>query len=263
MKYAILAKLGGELVSADEADYDDYKGFLRCPNCKEPVFLRKSHLRNETEISSSFVHHKAVPEVSVCELRVGRYTKNDIENIYAKARGQRLEKLKISLWKYLKRNLVINLKVYPTFAQDIKKIKLLEEIVNYGMEILSTNIEFIVDNTLPRVEVLLINKDSRMAIVPEMQPFFDAFIKENKSSWRLHCKIVREALDLFLSSQYMKEIRYRLLCCLCHHKSLESTPELLDLDTESIEWKEKFAAYITLQVTFVFLTVDWINIFDK
>jgi hypothetical protein len=31
MKYATWGKLGGELIIADEADYDDYKGFLKCP----------------------------------------------------------------------------------------------------------------------------------------------------------------------------------------------------------------------------------------
>ncbi|MBH8564444.1 hypothetical protein I8748_20035 [Nostoc sp. CENA67] len=262
MKYAILIKLGGEIIAADEADYDDYKGFLKCPNCKEPVFLRKSHLRNEIEIGSFFVHHKAMPEVSACELRVGRYSKQDVEIIAAKAKGQRLEKLKISLWKFLKNNLTINLKSWSTSASDVKRIKFLGEVVDYGMEILENNVNFIIDNTLPRVETLFIEKDPKIAIIPEMQPFFDAFLKQNKSNWRLHCKITREALELFLSSHSMKEIRYRLLCCLCHPKALESVPELLDLDAETVEWREKFTAYLTLQVTFVFLTVDWINIFE-
>ncbi|MBD6620152.1 hypothetical protein FNW02_31265 [Komarekiella sp. 'clone 1'] len=262
MKYATLGKLGGELIIADEADYNDYKGFLKCPNCKEPVFLRKSHIRNEIQIPSSFVHHKAVKEVSACELRVGRYTKQDVEIISAKAKGQRLDKLRISLWKYLKHNLTISLKSWSKSAEDVKKVKLLSEVVDYGKEILEGNVEFILDNTLPRTEILLSEKDPLIAITTEAKPFFDTFLKENKSNWKLHCKVAREALELFLSSQSMKEIRQRMLCCLCHPTALQSLPELLDLDTETPEWKEKFTAYLTLQITFIFLTVDWIKIFD-
>ncbi|MBE9053680.1 hypothetical protein IQ243_25425, partial [Nostocales cyanobacterium LEGE 11386] len=216
MKYAIFVKLGGEIITAEDADYEDYKGFLKCPNCKEPVFLRKAHMRNDIQVPSSFVHHKAVPEVSACELRVGKYTKQDIEAISTTARNQRLTKLKISLWKYLKYNLTINLKSWSTYAKDAKKVKLLNDIIDYGMQILENNVNFILENTLPRTEILFKNKDSRITVVPEMEPFFNAFLKDNKSNWQLHCKITKEALELFLVSNSMKEIRYRLLCCLCH-----------------------------------------------
>ncbi|MBD6620646.1 hypothetical protein FNW02_33975 [Komarekiella sp. 'clone 1'] len=261
MKYAILVRLGGEIIAAEDADYEDYKGFLKCPICKEPVFLRKSHIRNNTQVPSSFVHHKSVPEISICELRVGKYTKQDIEAIATTARKQRLDKLRISLWKFLKYNLTIDLKSWSKYTQDAKKLKLLNEIIDYGMQNLDGNINFILDNTLPRVETLLKTKDSRIAVSPEIEPFINSFLKENKSHWQLHCKITREALELFLTSNSMKEIRYRLLCCLCHLTSLQSMPELLDLDMETDEWKGKFLAYITLQVTFVFLTVNWVKIF--
>lgn len=263
MKYAIVVKLGGEIIDASEADYSDFKGFLKCPECKEPVFLRKSFIRNNIEVSSSFVHYKAIPEVSVCESRVGKYSQTDIGVISAKARGQRLDKLRISMWKFLKRNLSISFKAYSKSATDAKKIKFLNDVIDFGTQILDSNIEFIIESTLPKIEILFKEKDSRIAINPKMQPFFDAFLKENKSNWKLHCKITKEALELFLSSPYMKEIRHRVLCCLCHPTTLQSIPELLDLDAETLEWREKFTAYLTLQITFIFLTVDWINIFDS
>lgn len=262
MKYAILVKLGGELIAAEYADYEDYKGFLKCPICREPVFLRKAYTRKNIQVPSSFVHHKSIPEISVCELRVGKYTKQDIQIIATTARNQRLTKLKISMWKYLKYNLAISLKSWSNHAKDAKKVKLLGDIIDYGMQVLENNIQFILENTLPRTEILFKNTDTRIAIIPEMQPFFDAFLKENKSNWQLHCKIAKEALELFLISNSMKEIRYRLLCCLCHPTVLQSMPELLDLDTETDEWRQKFLAYLTLQITFVFLTVNWIKIFD-
>jgi hypothetical protein len=263
MRYAILVKLGGEILDAQEADYDDYKGFLKCPECREPVFLRKAFIRNDIEVSASFVHHKAVAELSICELRVGKYSQTDVEIISTKVKGQRIQKLKISIWKFLKRNLTINLKAYPKFVSDAKRIKFLIDVIDYGMEILDSNVSFILDSTLPRVEILFQEKDPRIGIVPEMQSYFDAFLEQNKNSWKLHYKITKEALELFLSSQYMKDIRHRLLCCLCHPTTLQSVPELLDLNAETREWREKFTAYLTLQITFVFLTVDWVNIFNE
>lgn len=262
MKYAVLCKLGGELVAAVDADYDDYKGFLRCPDCKEPVFLRKSYIRNKIQIPSSFVHHKAIPEVSNCELRVGKYTIQDVENISAKAKGQRLKKLQISLWKYLKHNSTIDLKSWSKDAEDVKKIKFLGELVDYGMKILKNNTQLILDHALPRIGILLIEKDPHIVIMPGKQPLIDAFLKNYKSNWTLHCKIASEALDLFLSSQSMREIRYRMLCRLCHPTALQIMPKLLKLDIRTVKWKEEFSGYLVTQIVSIFLTVGWIKIFD-
>lgn len=262
MKYAIVSKLGGELLEACNADYEDYKGFLKCPNCKEPVFLRKSHSRDGKTIESSFIHHKAIREVSVCELRVGRYTQEEVTAIASKARGQRITKLNISMWKYLKTNLCINLKQWSQQKKQLESIDIGIHLIDYAHLVLRNNVEFMTDDTLPRVQELLLHQDPRVGIIPEMKPFFDKFIKENKAHWTLHCKIAQEALELFISSNYFKEMRYRLISCMCHPTSLESVPSLLDLDSATEEWKIRFAAYVTLQSSFIFLTVDWIKIFD-
>jgi len=38
MERALLTSLGGEPIYACNADYEDYKGFLKCEICRKPVF---------------------------------------------------------------------------------------------------------------------------------------------------------------------------------------------------------------------------------
>jgi len=262
MFYASLVSLGGELIEASQADYDNYKQFLRCPECGEPVFLRKAHQRGETQVKDAFVHHRAIPEVSFCEARVGRYSGEDIAVSRSKAKGQRLEKLKISLWKYLKQNLSADLSSWSTYVREAKRIKFVGEVVEYGKKVLAANPFLILDDTLPGIAAFILAKNSRIRVSPHMEDTLSKFTKTRSRDWNLHCLITREALELFLHSESMAEIRFRLCCTLCNPKILESVPALLDLDTETKEWKEQFTVYLTFRVVCVFLLVDWISIWQ-
>lgn len=99
MKYAKAMKLGGELVSADECNYDDFKRLVPlCPECSEPVFLRKGSDRVSTKgkkfkIPQHWSHFDSVSEEqkASCEARVSAYTEKDRQRIASKARGQRLK----------------------------------------------------------------------------------------------------------------------------------------------------------------------------
>ena len=161
MQYAKLLKLGGQVIEASSADYEDYKGFLLCPECGESVFLRKAYQRGESIVKSAFVHHRAIPEVSKCELRVGSYSLDDIKAFASQARGQRLASLRVSMWKYLKTTMAINLKQWSFFVSQAKQ-GLLKEVVDYGVEVLANNVAFIVEGTLPRVSDLVKRQDSRI-----------------------------------------------------------------------------------------------------
>ena len=57
------------VIKASECDYAEHDGFLLCLVCDEPVFLRKSHVRNGHKVSDAFVHHKDSKFASTCELR--------------------------------------------------------------------------------------------------------------------------------------------------------------------------------------------------
>lgn len=263
MKYAKLIRLGGELIEASNADYSDYKGFLRCPECDEPVFLRKSHQRGNVPVPDAFVHHKAVPQVSACEMRVGKYDSVTVQQKRSQAHGQRIRKLQISLWKFLKQNLAVSLRGWEKYVHDVKRVPFLGEVVDYGKQVLEGNQVFILEDTLSNVSELLRMQDERIGISPEMEKTITTFIKVRSRDWQLHSMVAKEALDLFLKSPTMAENRHRLCCCLCHPTVLQAMPELLDLDAATEEWRSKFVAYITLQVVFVFLMVDWIGLFNE
>jgi hypothetical protein len=158
MEYATLIKAGGELIPANKANYQDYYGFLKCPECNEPVFLRQGHLRQGREIKASFVHHKAVPEISVCELRIGKYSQEDIETFATKAKKQRLQKLSISLWKYLKTNMSINFKSYEKVRNDTKHNPTFKFLLDYADDYLKNNSDLIVDEFIPVIGEILQGK---------------------------------------------------------------------------------------------------------
>ena len=101
MKYASAMKYGGELVDAQDCDYDSFKELVPlCPNCKEPVFLRTGGQRESVkgkayQIGPHWCHFKGISkeQVAGCELRVNGYTEKDRAKIAAQARGQRLKLL--------------------------------------------------------------------------------------------------------------------------------------------------------------------------
>ena len=106
MKLAAAMKYGGELVNAEECDYDSFKQLVPlCPNCKEPVFLRVGSDRlsvkgKEFKIGPHWCHFKGISaeQVASCESRVSGYTENDRQRIAAQARGQRLKLLQRWFW---------------------------------------------------------------------------------------------------------------------------------------------------------------------
>lgn len=263
MKYALLSSVGGEPIQAEEADYEHYKGFLKCPACGKPVFLRKEHNRRGRQICSAFIHHKAIPEVSICELRVGNYSKEDVESLSTKARGQRLARLRVSLWKYIKTNMAIDLSRWSHYKREIDNSAVGQTLVNYTEEFMDINKDFVLQETLEKCQNIFINSHDLIGIESGAQKFFEPFIEKNRYRWELHYKITKEMLDSFLKNPDFEMIRHRLYCCLCHPDLFWRMPGLIDKDIRSEEFLETFGAYLTLEITFVFLTIDWIEIFKK
>jgi hypothetical protein len=260
MKYALLTKIGGELIPASKADYQDYYGFLKCPICNEPVFLRKGHLRNGQEIQASFVHHKAIPEISTCELRVGNYSKEDIETFAAKARNQRIQKLNISMWKYLKSNISVYFNGYEQIRNKAKGNLTFGHLLDYGDECLLNNNDLIVDEFIPVLSEMLQNKDNYITILQQKLGQLNEFLSDLKSDWELHEKITKEAAELFLSPA-MKEIRYRVLTVLCYPDNMQLlNRDLVTLNMQTEAWQKLFSNYLNQQICLVLLTVNWIKL---
>lgn len=106
MRYASSMFFGGQLIDADDADYDSYRDLgLLCPNCKEAVFLQATSQRHVGEtliqIPAHFKHFKASKDpalVKECESRVQKYDALEFQRRASQVRNQRLRLLQRHFW---------------------------------------------------------------------------------------------------------------------------------------------------------------------
>jgi hypothetical protein len=250
MKYAIVSSLGGEMILASEADYGTYKSFLKCPECKEPVFLRKAYLRDGSEVAASFVHYKELFAFS-CEMRASRYSDDRVNAIASAAREQRLKKLQVSSWKFIKTNLAVDFSQWHRAFKDLKSFDVGVSLLNYAVAVSEANYSYFLNSFL-RLESLLRDGDERVVVRLSKRHLMDSLLK---TDWRLQNKIASEVMELILVSPCFLETRLRLLSVLVHPTSLQSIDGLLDLEMESEEWKVKFISYLSLQVPLKFLLI--------
>lgn len=262
MKYAKLSKIGGELIEASEADYEDYKGFLKCPVCGDTVFLRKQHTSKGTTIRAAFIHHKAIPEISICELRIGGYGREDVEREAGKARGQRLNKARVSLWKYLRTNQVIDLSSWAFYKKDMNETKGRRSLIEYANLVIDVNKEAIIDIYLPTSEEIILKDEGFKIALDEQRQRVTQRVRAINRNRELHHKITVEMLSLILYDRYFLEIRHRILCVLCHFQAMKEEIKLARLSPNTQEWKDRFGIYLAGTVCSIFVTVDWVNIFD-
>lgn len=276
MKYAKFVKMGGELIEASCADYKDYYGVIVCPHCGEPVFLRKEHERQTpksgkpvtVKVQASFVHHKAVPEVSVCEMRVGNYSPEYVMQVAGKARNQRIRVLELSMWKYIKTNLSLDFGDYAAAIKDLQVHSYERKLVNLAKDIIEKPITPEVLAELVDALALDSFKEALDPIrtTPDDEKALNNFLSLRKKDWTFHRKIAQEALSVFSQSALLKKVRERFLACICNRSMLQqANPKFFRLDNIRVGsdlWLEEVARYILTTVTVVFLTVDWISVFD-
>lgn len=107
MKYAKSLRYGGELIAAKDCDYKSFQKLLPlCPECSEPVHLRKGGNRTSStgksyEVATYWSHFKSVSaeQKASCEARVDSYSEVERQKIASKARGQRLRWLNQYFWQ--------------------------------------------------------------------------------------------------------------------------------------------------------------------
>lgn len=125
MKYASSIRYGGQLISAEDADYNSYKHLgLVCPECKNPVFVRAGHTRTahksgeSIKVGQSFAHFKAQDptQILACENRVAAYNRDDLERRVCQARNQRLKLLQRWFWDIFWRRLELD----KNFESDLE-----------------------------------------------------------------------------------------------------------------------------------------------
>jgi len=264
MKYAMLASLGGELIAAENADYSDYKRFLKCPECKEPVFLRKSHRRNNMRVVDAFVHHEASSMGSTCGLRVNNYSQRTVEISATVAREQRIKILNEFLWKYLKSSLAINLCNCSTELNRIEEYPPLRRwMQEYAMLFLEYRKDLVLKiDIINCVANALINLPDNFSADNERKKIVKQFLASQNRCIKLHLKIAKEALDVFLAPQ-MREVKLRLLDVIISPECIDAfSSELLVLGTSTEEWELKYFIYILSELAIVFLTVDWSKVLN-
>ena len=100
--------LGGDVVNADECDFDSYKKLgLVCPFCNEAVFLRAGFIgkrgSKSVDIPACFSHFPTSKEtMEDCERRsLSKEGRAEIERIKTEARNQRLELYNKHLWEMI------------------------------------------------------------------------------------------------------------------------------------------------------------------
>jgi hypothetical protein len=261
MRYAKLIKFGGDLVDAADVTYADYYGGFQCPECNEAVFLRKESVRRGLAIRAAFVHHRALLGVSACENRVGLYSTDYVRKVAAKARNQRLNKLRTSIWNHVLSSDIGDFTDWRKIVKLVEASYLHNELAKLAEITVQTNLDTILDDFFDVFERKFFN----MAVtIPEKDRSpIEKFVSNHKKDWRHHAKLSKEAMEFFIKSPQFKYLRKRLFCLLVYPKSFKQLhPRLQQWDVESPEWGKAFTESIALGVCMTFLLIDWAKIFN-
>lgn len=244
MKWAKILSLGGQLISADAAGYDDYKNILVCPECNEAVFLRGASIRHiktgdrvqESRVPAHFVHHAFIEgRTRTCSQRVGEYDEAAIERKQSEARNQRAKLLEFYLWKYLKKNAGLRSAQFfseaPALlkrsrkARDVPWDYIVEPFL--GMCAQDGHTERFVapflhecDRTISDLADFGDRIVTLMQSPSENEEFrrISHFYKVVSRDWEMQQRISREVMRFLLGSKTQAENRARLFVALMHPK---------------------------------------------
>jgi hypothetical protein len=220
MEWAKSVLLGGELVSAKNADYTDAKKLiLVCPFCNEGVYLIKGHPRKEharlapkskqivlvkqAEIANSFGHfHKLAND---CELKATQISKEAIARAATAAKGQRLKFLRNRLGSILfTENESFSINIQERLLKDNKGISLTQaEKIEQELE---DGIVTIYRDSIPGIK----KKAKELVELSKKKPALVTNTKEaiewlKKLEGEIHLKIIEEVLE-FLATKSAEPI---------------------------------------------------------
>lgn len=258
MKYAKLVKLGGELIEAKDADYQDYYGILTCPECGEPVFLRKGFMRGDTPVGPVFVHHKAIPEMSACDLRVGKYSQEYVARVAGEARNQRLRILQRYLWKFILTSVAYSrIDGWQKAIKEIKKVYGYKAMIGFGESVLAQKKELILSG-ISRASITSL-RDPQVYSGKKI-PRIEKFLEQREKDWTFHLKIAKEALSLFLAAPQFLYIRKRVIG-LSFYTALQDDVSLLSqLRIGTDEWFKHLAIHFFNSIVTIFVMIDWVEL---
>lgn len=242
MKFASSIRYGGQLVAAEECTYDDFLLLgLHCPECQEPVILRTAYQRQLSsgkivKLNAAFAHRKALDPAAdnLCNLRVSRYGKAEIESRASSAKGQREKLLSMWFWEAFGAyspsfNMYKNLLYKRSFPNSwLPKAKAFKECVRVNKQQILKTAKLLVEespNVLDRATLL----DTSDSIKGQENSFVKVAQRVSKLNLELHLAICSEVLD-FLSQPRSNELLLKVakLCVLATHMSENSNSPVME-----------------------------------
>ena len=273
MKYAKAMRFGGELISAKECDYTDYKkkGLL-CPNCSNPVFLVKgkkgtSKLGKEFVVEPYFAHYNLPKEqAEVCELRIKNYSQADINRARNKAKGQREKFFRKWFWSVI-RSAKFSIHDEPLGVKIDYCYEFKEE---------AAPVKAYFDSIYPQIrETILGNLDLHLALF--IEAYYEALERAEEDTEEskilnqvllkllrtnfdiaMHIKVCREAF-LFLFTKRNRDLATTLMVANCGDLAPEVKKRVRD---ETIE-AEELIALLMNQLIKVICLIPWEHYFAK
>jgi hypothetical protein len=247
MKLASSIRYGGQLVAAEECSYDDFLLLgLHCPECQEPVIFRAAYQRQlpngkVVKLNAAFVHRKAIDPATarLCNLRVSRYGKVEIESRASIARGQREKLLKTWFWEVFGAYSP-SLDRYKSLLQKegfpkgwLPRLRLFKQYVKENKQQILKTARLLVEkspNVLDRAILLNSPDDVR----EQNSPFLKVARRVSKLNLELHLAICSEVLDFLLQPRSNDLLlKIAMLCVLATHMSEDSvspaTEEILPI----------------------------------
>lgn len=256
MKTAYSIKLQ-DTITANKAEYTDHNGFLLCESCWEPVFLRKAHTAGNRHVSSAFIHHKLSDHTTSCELRV-KLMHETLCKKHTLRRQQTIQKLQLSMWKYLKTNLVVDLTRWQKWLKESSEPKrAFYNLCDWCDELLNLEKDINWDSFRTAHEMLRNGLEDHF-IYGDFAELKALCQKTSDIYWYRQLQLAWDAYLLFTQSASMKELRRRYYGMVCHISMLKQhgldDPFLLSGSVDSVT---KFATYLIGYCQYMFLTTDW------
>lgn len=237
MKYAKSMYLGGDIIAAEECNFESSRNYgLICPLCSEAVYIRSGSIRHQTLrngkkrvqlVNPYFAHyHTGVEFQDYCENRVHTKEGRDrMEQIRIEAKNQRLKLFNNHLWEMMQEDR--NIKPYQRKNQ-VKRFgkDFFIALAVYGRETWSERIDHVYEKI-----------DDWLSSVCQAEDFDDYMTKYN---------VLRESLSdyfphLDMDSEFLFQKRYFLNYCdvRIHKQVCQEIADFLTARSSGYFW-EKF-----------------------
>lgn len=247
------------VIKASECDYAEHDGFLLCLVCDEPVFLRKSHVRNGHKVVSALIHHKDSKFASTCELR-SVVNREVLHRQSIRQHNQTLAKLELYMWKLLKTNACVELKHWSNMLCDCKsKADTFKGLCGWNDEILTRDLDTIWKCYEKIAEGLRTGDNGLKDISPERAKAIEQLCQHNNNVyWHRHINISWQAYKLLTTSHHMYPIRERLYGVLCYPRYMNANGITVGRWIREFDDTNcRYIAHLISGIQYICLTVDW------